>query len=237
MYSISATSTRRLKRFQDLLARVRHFDTLTPEIQKKLAAVAIPRHYKAGQVIYVEGEPATSIYLIEKGWVKATRMSCQGREQAMLCLYAGEIFGDIAVLTESPYPGTVTALEDVDVWSIPAEDLLRLMSQHHDLTMAMTRRMGERVLYYIDLVEDMSLCGVEVRVARTLLRNARFREGKLVVPRQAWTTFDEMAVRLGTVRDVLSRALRVLEKEGMIKVRRQEIVLLEPEKLSKRGDS
>ena len=222
---------------KNLFARIRHFDGLPPEIQEGLGAVATQRRFEAGQVIYMEGEPAESIFLIENGWVKATRMSRQGREQALMFLHANEIFGDIAVFTGSPYPGTVTALEAVDLWVISAEDILKLTRQYPDLAMAVTRRMEERVLHFVELVEELGLCSVEARVARTLLRNARLKDGRLITPRQTWTTFDEMAVRLGTVRDVLSRALRTLENEGLLKVERQEIVLLDPDGLAERGDS
>jgi CRP-like cAMP-binding protein len=58
----------------------------------------------------------------------------------------------------------------------------------------------------------------------------------MVVPRQAWATFDEMAVRLGTVRDVLSRALKTLENEGLLRVEKQTIILLDVRRLAERGD-
>jgi len=72
--------------------------------------------------------------------------------------------------------------------------------------MAVIRRLGKRVMYFIGLVEDLSLRSVEARLAHTLLRHAEAHDGQLIVPRRSWTTFDEMAVRLGTVRDVLSPA-------------------------------
>jgi len=84
--------------------------------------------------------------------------------------------------------------------------------------MAVIRHLGERVLHYLNLVEDLSLRSVEARLAHTLLQHAEFQDGRLVVPRRSWTTFDEMAVRLGTVRDVLSRALKTLEAEGLLRV-------------------
>ena len=230
-------ASRQLTRLKNLLARIHHFDGLPPEVQEKLAAAATPRHFEAGQVIYVEGEPAESIFIIENGWVKATRMSRQRREQALRVLHSNEVFGDIAVFSGSPYPGTVTALEAVDLWVISAEVILKLTRQYPDLAMAVTRRMGERVLHYVELIEDLSLHNVEARVARTLLRNAGLKDGRLIIPRQAWTTFDEMAVRLGTVRDVLSRALSTLENDGLLKVERQEIVLLDPKGLAERSDS
>ena len=117
-----------------------------------------------------------------------------------------DIFGDIAVLAGTPYPGTVIALEAVQVWSIPAQTLHALIARYPDLAQAAIRHLAERVLHYVNLVEDLSLRSVEARLAKTLLDNAQLHDGQLSVPRREWTTFEEMAVRLGTVRDVLGRA-------------------------------
>lgn len=198
--------------------------------------VAFPRHFEAGQVIYLEGEPAEYVYILENGWVKATRMSHDGREQAMLFLRPAEIFGDIAVFTGTSYPGTTTALEAVDAWAIPSDSLVELVKQYPELAFAVIRKLGERVLHYIELVEDLSLRSVESRLANTLLQNAEILDGQLVVQRRSWTTFDEMAVRLGTVRDVLGRALKTLEAEGLLKVGRKEIILLDAKGLAERGN-
>ncbi len=221
---------------QALLSNIQCFSNLPIQVQEQLTKIAALRHFNAGQVIYLEGEPAESVFIIKNGWIKATRMSSEGREQALLFLHENDIFGDIAVFTHTTYPGTVTALEEVDVWVVPAETVLQLAREYPDLAMDVIRRMGERVLYYVELIEDLSLRSVEARAARTLLRNAGVKNKRLIVPRQAWTTFDEMAVRLGTVRDVLSRALHTLEDEGLLKIERQEIVLLDPKGLARRGD-
>lgn len=218
------------------LLRVPHFNELRDETQKGMAASAIHRHYNGGQVIYLEGETAESIYILESGWIKATRMTREGREQAMLFLRPVEIFGDIAVFTGTAYPGTVIALESVSVWTLPANNILELVWQFPDLALAVIRHLGDRVLHYVNLVEDLSLRSVEARLARTLLQNAEYRDGHLIVPRREWTTFDEMAVRLGTVRDVLSRALKTLESENLLKVERQTIELLDPQGLAERAN-
>ncbi len=187
-------------------------------------------------MIYLEGEPAEYIFIIESGWVKATRVSREGREQALLFLHPGEIFGDVAVFSRTTYPGTVTALEAVELWAIPAEMILQMVEHYPDLAMAVIQHLSQRVLHYVDMIEDLSLRSVETRLASTLLRNASEVDGRLTVPREKWTTFDEMAVRLGTVRDVLSRALRTLENDGLLKVERHEIILLDPQGLTSRGD-
>ena len=223
-------------RARQALAAVRSFANLPPHVQEAIAGVAVPRHYDAGQVIYLEGEPATAVFILEAGWVKATRMSPDGREQAMLFLKPPEIFGDVAVFAATPYPGTVMALEPVDVWAIDRSAILDLVARHNELAMAVIRHLAGRVLYYVGLVEDLSLRSVEARLAHTLLQHAQQSDGRWVVPRRAWTTFGEMATRLGTVRDVLSRTLRTLEEEGLLKVERHQIVILDPAGLAARGD-
>ncbi len=212
------------------------FSKLDAAAVAAVAQAAVPRRFDAGKVIYLEGEPATTLYILRSGWVKATRMSPDGREQSLSVLRPVDLFGDIAIFTGSTYPGTVVALEEVEVWAIDNVTFLDLLARHPQLSLAVIRHLAERVLYFIGLVEDLSLRGVEARLANTLLKNAETREGQLVVPRRQWTTFDEMATRLGTVRDVLSRALHTLEEERLLKVERHQIVLLDPEGLARRGN-
>jgi CRP-like cAMP-binding protein len=111
-----------------------------------------------------------------------------------------------------------------------------MVKRFPDLALAIIHILSERVLKYIELVEDLSLSSVEARLASTLLRNTELVEGQLMVVRREWTTLDEMAVRLGTVRDVLSRAMKTLELEGYIKVDKQKIVIVDPAELAKRAD-
>lgn len=233
---MAISSSEKNDRLRATLAQLSLFNELTPETQTAFLAVASLQHFQAGQVIYIEGEPARYVYILENGWVKSTRMTHEGREQGLLFLRPVEIFGDIAVFTDKTYPGTVTALEKVDVWVVPAEQILELVRSHADLALAVIRRLSERVLHYVGLVEDLSLRSVEARLAHTLLRYAVLHEGQLQVPRREWTTFDEMAVRLGTVRDVLSRAMRTLEGEGLLKVGKHAILLTDPKGLAERAD-
>lgn len=218
------------------LSKISHFKDLQEETQNDILSCANPCHFHAGQVIYLEGEPAIKVYILVRGWVKATRITREGREQGLLFLRPFEIFGDIAIFANTTYPGTTTALEDVDAWSIPSEKILSLVNHHSDFALAVIQRLSERVLHYVDLVEDLSLKNVESRLATSLLRNAELSNGQLIVPRREWTTIDEMAVRLGTVRDVLSRAMKTLEVEGHIRVEKQTIIVLNPEGLAIRSN-
>lgn len=223
------------ERARHALARVEHFAGLPAHVQAAVAGSAMPRRFAAGQVIYLEGEPAAALYVLEAGWVKAVRLSAEGREQMLLVAGPGEVFGDVAVFAAAPYPGTVVALEPVTAWAIERSAALELAARYPELALVMIRRLGQRVLYFVDLVEDLSLRSVDARLAHTLLGRAEGCGGRLVVPRRGWATFDEMASRLGTVRDVLSRALHTLEAEGLLRVERGAIVILDPAGLAARG--
>lgn len=222
-------------RIESILNQFPRFAELPGDVKAAVAAAAIQRRLRAGQVIYLEGEPAEYLYLLAKGWVKATRITRQGREQTMMFLRPVDIFGDIAIFTGQSYPGTVVALEDVEVWAISAQTILDLSARHPPLAMAVIRHLGERVLHYIDLAEDLSLRTVEARLANALLQHAEWQDGRLAAQRRHWATFDEMAAHLGTVRDVLSRALHTLEDEGLIEIHRSRIVILEPKALAERS--
>ncbi len=210
---------------------------LPEDIKATVVARGTRRRYSAGQVIYLQGEPPEKLYILVSGWVKAIRISPEGREQAMLFLKGGEIFGDVAVFTGKPYPGTVIALEEVECLVLERSVVMDLLKNVPELALAFIRKLSERIIYFVELVEDLSLRDVQARIALTLLKNAERSGDRLVVPRRSWTTYDEMATRLGTVRDVLSRALRGLEDEGLLQVRRNEIVILDEGGLARRGDT
>ena len=222
-------------RARKVLIAVQHFADLPNEILDALIQRMIPRDVDAGQVIHLEGEPSEKIYILEKGWAKSVRTAIDGREQATIMLKAGELFGDEAVFLGAPYPVTVIALEKVKMWVIQKQALLETIQRYPALAMVFIRRLSGRVLYYVDLVEDLGLRNVQARVANTLLKHAELVDGNLIVPRQHWTTLDEMAIRLGTVRDVLSRTLNALEGEGILKIGRTKISIIDPQKLLKRG--
>lgn len=204
-------------------------------VVQALAAAAVPRRFEAGQVIYVEGEPAETLFILESGWVKATRMTREGREQAMMFMHGVDVFGDVAVFAGTTYPGTVVALESVKVWALPARTILDWTLRSPELSQAVIRHLARRVTQYVNLVEDLSLRSVDARLANNLLQKAELKDGRFTVPRRDWTTFDEMAVRLGTVRDVLSRALKVMEAEGLLRVEKHAIILLDPKGLTERA--
>ncbi|MCK6539171.1 MAG: Crp/Fnr family transcriptional regulator [Anaerolineales bacterium] len=210
-----------------ILKSVSYFSELDDAALNLLAQSAIRRAYDAGQVILIEGEPCAGLYIVESGWLKAVKIGADGREQVLQTLRAGEAFNALSVFTDAPNQATVSVLEDSIVWLVQREFLLGLMDARPALARQVVKDLAGRVMHLIRLVEDLSLRSVEARLARLLLEQA---EGGSV-QRRRWATQAEMASRLGTVPDVVNRALRKLAEEGMIHVARHQIQILDKEGL------
>lgn len=214
-------------RTEDILRAVSYFSHLDDSALMLVTQSAIRHVVEAGQVILIEGEPCAGLYIVESGWLKAIKIGLDGREQVLQMLNPGDVFNGISVFTDAPNQATVVALEPSLVWIVRREVLLRMLDEHPSLARQVVKDLAGRVMHLVRMVEDLSLRPVEARLARFLLEQA---EGE-VVRRRRWATQAEMAARLGTVPDVVNRALRKLAEEGLIHVERRQIQILDREGL------
>jgi CRP/FNR family transcriptional regulator len=88
------------------------------------------------------------------------------------------------------------------------------------------RALAGRLLHTISMIEDLSLRSVTARLAKLLLAQLADSE-QTVISRHRWATQAEIAARLGTVPDVVNRAMRDLAGEGFIQVDRRQILILD----------
>lgn len=211
-----------------LLAQVRFFHGLSPDILEALAACAISIHYDAGTLIFLEGDPAANLYLVERGIVKISRLSQEGREHILVLIRPGETFNDVAVMDGGPNPATATAQTDADLWAIDRERFREIARRYPDLSWALVADLAARTRYMIGVVQDLAMRTVRGRLAHLLLEEAGEARGD-EVPRLL--TQEEMAARLGTVRDVVGRTLRNMAADGIIAFDRHRIVILDPDRL------
>jgi CRP/FNR family transcriptional regulator len=206
-----------------ILSAVPYLAELDAATLASIGRAAVRQKHDAGAMVFLEGEPCAGLCIVERGWLKAVKISPAGREQVLRVVGPGEVCNEISVFAGTPNPATVMAL----VWTIRREAILGLMDDSPSLARTITQNLAGRVLNLLTLVEDLSLRTVEERLARLLLQRAD--EGTL--HRRRWATQTEMAARIGTVPDVLNRALRDLVKEGLIRVERHQIQILDPQGL------
>ncbi len=207
---------------QARLATFSLFQALDQETLRALAAESQRRDYNPGQVVFLEGESAEGLYIVESGWVRAVKISEQGREQVLQFVGPGEPFNTVTVFSGGVSPATAVALEPTVIWVVPTEAIRRLLRERPDFAESVLKSMAERMIHLVSLVADLSLRTVSERLAQLILDRA---EGA-VLSRPRWFTMAELAARLGTVPDVVQRAMGRLQFDGLVEVNRREIRIL-----------
>ena len=219
----------------ELLRSIPYFSGLDEATLRALARVAVRRRYDAGQMIFVEGEPCAGLFIVESGRVKIFKLSPGGREQILHIFGAGEGFNDVAVLDGGPNPANVMALEPTSVLVIDRPSMVDLLERYPALSRAVIENLASRARHLVSLVEDLSLRTVLGRLVKLLLEQAAEEVDLEGVPRGL--THAQMAARLGTVREVITRSLHKLEDEGIIKIERHRIIILDREALEDKAIS
>jgi len=218
----------------DLLRRLPYVAQQPDEVISSLAAAATRSAHRAGAVIFVQGEPGRGLFIIEAGEVKVSRVGREGREHILHVLRAGESFNDVAAMDGGPNPATATARTDAAVWCIQRDDLRQIAILYPALAWALIENIARRARYLVGVVEDLGMRSVRGRLANLLLTEARaYQMG--AVPRLL--SQEEMASRLGTVREVVGRALKAMAEDGVIAFDRHRIVILDEEKLAAEADA
>ena len=206
-----------------ILSGVSYLTGLDPRTLETISRSAFHHDYDPGQLVILEGEPASGLYVVQYGWLKVSKISIDGREQILQFLGNGDVFNAVSVFTGTPNSASVTALEATRIWMIGRDAMLQLLDTHPHLARLIIQDLADRVTHLISLVEDLSLRTVEARLARLLLEQSV----KDKIQRKKWATQTEIAARLGTVPDVISRTLRKLSERGLIEIARNEIRILD----------
>ncbi|MBL8104156.1 MAG: Crp/Fnr family transcriptional regulator [Anaerolineales bacterium] len=198
---------------------------------RQIAESAAWKVYPPNAVIFWEGDNESNLYFLQYGSLKAMKTSPDGREQVLRFLYAGEVFNEVGALARKPNPATAIALEESGVWLLPRHALDKILLEHPQVALQIIENMADKIVGLVTLAADLSLKTVEARFAKLLLDAA---EGD-VIERRRWTNQTELAARLGTVPDVLSRVIRELTKVGLIEMDRQSIRILDRAGLAERA--
>ena len=213
------------------LQSIPYFSGLDTAALQKLARLATLREYPAGAIVFLEGETSAGLYIVQRGWVKVVKFSPEGREQAPRHFGSGEAFSEIGIFEERSNPATAVTLEASALWLLERRLVQPLLKANPELLLSLLGAMTDRVAYLVDMTAEFSLHTVEVRLARLLLDQA----SDDVLERPVWMTQAELATRLGTVPDVLSRVLRSLSDANLIRVDRRRIVILNRTELRNRA--
>lgn len=212
----------------ELWRKAPYLQDVSAEALADLAAVATRHVYAQGQMIFLEGDPTGGLYLVEQGTVKICRYAADGREHILHLVHPGDTFNDVSALDGGGNPACALAFTDVAVWRVARNDLRQVAARHSELSWSLIESLARRARYLVNIVQDLAMRNVKGRLARLLLEQAEAAEQGL--PPVALTQ-EEMASRLGTVREVVGRALRSLAAENVISMERQRIVIVDRQRL------
>lgn len=211
----------------ELLASFSLFEPLSPIQRQDLARHASLASYRKGQPVFSEGDPALGLHIVAQGLVKVSKLSPEGKEQILTHFGPGEPIGEAAVFSGGSFPASATAVTPALVLSVPRREILELISRDPQVAVGMLAVLSRRLQVFARLIEDLSLNQVSARLARYLQEAGAGDPGslRLALPKA------QLALRLGTTAETLSRTLTRMKEAGVISLQGRRIKVLDPEAL------
>lgn len=219
--------------FNDVVGSMDLFQGLDSDQVEELARIAVSRKYAQGEEIFRAGEEAKGFHGVASGKVRIYRASDSGKEQVLHVFGSGQVFGEVAVFSGQAFPAGAQALEDSEILFFPKDRFRRLVTRDPDLSMAMLGLLSGRLRSFVSKIDELSLKEVPARLAAHLYllseqgERLQFRLG---LPK------GQLASLLGTIQETLSRALRKLQNDGLVRVQGREVEVLDPEGLRREAE-
>ncbi len=214
----------RLEERIELLGANPYFSTLPASALREVAEETQLRFYHKDEVIFLEGESCAGLFILKEGTVKLSKLSTNGREMIFRTLKAGTTFNEVPVFDEGPHAVNATALENCTLWVVNPLIVREMLKRYPQMGQAVILNLAKNLRMFVELVNDLSFYQVIQRLARCLADLPYDAgSGKKAIK----ITQVQLAAQLGTVREVVARALRELEKSGAIRVSRRNIEVVE----------
>ncbi len=208
---------------------------LPPDEHRKLIERAKRRTYAAGELVFQEGDPADSLFLVVRGRLAAMVTSADGRELTFAIVGEDEVFGELALLTGSGHrTATVRALETAETLAIHRRDFEHLRQRHRAVSELLVDILGQRVVKLSVALEEAMYLPVQTRILRRLVELARsygHGEEPTVIP----LTQEDIAGLAGTARATVNRILRAERNRGTVSLEKRRITVLDLDSLSRRA--
>ncbi len=213
----------------NVISQLPLFSGLDPEIQDKLANLAVTKIYKKGEMLFREGTLADGLFIIKSGRIKIYKTSWEGKEQVLHFFGPLEMFAEVPVFQGSDYPASAEAIETSEVLFIPRETLLNFLKENCDIAIKFLALLAARLRYFTRLIEDLSLKEVPARLAAYILYRLKETKGmkeiNLDIPRHL------LAALLGTTPETLSRIFTKMRSANYIEVSGKKLRVIDQEKL------
>jgi len=218
MHILNAETGQKIK----LLHKNEYFEGLNESLLNQVATHMQLREYERGEALFWEGDPCAGLHIIEQGFVKLYRLSPQGRQYIVRVLQEGDTCNEVPTFDGGTNPVNVEALETTHVWVIQADTLQGLLRKHPDFAQKVINNLGKNLRGLVRMVSEMAFYQVTHRLARLISEQPPAQ-----LSGTPWTQ-EQLAARLGTVREVVARSLKELERSGAIHIDKRSIAVSDP---------
>jgi len=184
----------------------------------QLASLCSARRYEKGESVFSEDEPAGGFFLLYEGKIKVSRTSKQGREQIIHIFEPFSPVGEVPAFEGGAYPADARALTAVKAFHVGRDAFMEIARRNPSLLLSMLAILSRRLRTVVELLFDISFREVTSRLAKYIQCEGRERF-RLPVSKKT------LSAELGTIPETLSRSFSALEKEGAIKIEKNEIVV------------
>ena len=206
----------------EILRGNEYFDTMPEPILEQIAGQMQLRKYERGEALFWEGDACDGLYMVMQGSAKIYRLSPQGRQYIVRVLQEGDTFAEVPAFDGGANPANVEALEPCELWVIDSEILRALILSHPQFAQKVLVNFGTMLRQMVRQVSEMAFYQVTHRLARLISELPPDEMGTASLMTQ-----EQMAARLGTVREVVARSLKELERSGAIQVENRRIRILD----------
>jgi CRP/FNR family transcriptional regulator len=205
-----------------------YFIDLSPQILAEVVIGMRLYRYEKNEAVFWEGDDSPGLHMIRRGSVKLFKISPQGRELVIRVMDEGSTFNEVPVFDHQPNPVNVSAVENSEIWVIESDLLRRCIAEYPELAQSVIHNLCVNLRMLLGTVEELFFYQVTNRLARLI---NKLPAEQLQGSKDGRLTQDDLAARLGTVREVVGRSLKELERSGAIDVNRGQIKIVNDERL------
>ncbi len=213
-----------------ILRRSFIFSSLNDDELGELADLAIERSFMPNEFIFWDGDTPEWFYIVAEGKVKVLKYSSSGREFIIAFFSPGEMFGEVAVFENKPYPASAQAIAETKVVGVKREDLLSFLANRPQVALRIIAVLAGRLRDAQGRLRDLAGERVEQRLASVLLMLSAKLGLTLPFTRQ------EIADMTGTTTETTIRVMSHLKDRGIIRSVRGTVIILDEEKLRLLGE-
>ncbi len=222
----------------DSLRRCALFAHVATDGLRTLARSMRARRFRRNEVIFHQGDPGNQLHVVASGAVKILLPSAEGEEAIIATLRPGDFFGELALLDGAPRSATAAALEPTETLGLPREAFLELLERDSDLRRALLASLaGElrRLTGHVEELHFLDLAGrLAMRLARLAGEAAPNTRGQV---RLDWPyTQSDLASMIGGTRQSVNRLLTGLVSDGLIRIERETLVIVDVERLAREAE-